>query len=33
MKFIVFIVAHPDDVAFGMGGTALLLSKIVQIII
>lgn len=27
MKSIVFIVAHPDDVAFGMGGTALLLSK------
>jgi len=27
MKSIVFIVAHPDDVAFGMGGTALLLSE------
>jgi LmbE family N-acetylglucosaminyl deacetylase len=27
MKSVVFIVAHPDDVAFGMGGTALLLSQ------
>jgi LmbE family N-acetylglucosaminyl deacetylase len=27
MKPVVFIVPHPDDVAFGMGGIALLLNK------
>ena len=25
MDSILFIVAHPDDLAFGMGGTALLM--------
>ena len=31
MKSILFVVAHPDDVAFGMGGTALLLKGKVEL--
>ena len=27
MENIVFIVAHPDDMAYGMGGTAWLLKE------